>query len=62
MTQKLGNPVFISISKSIEKDKIKILQRIKKSTAKSRITDWMVYFCNILQDALQDSKILPYLP
>jgi Fic family protein len=62
MTQKLGNPVFISISNSIEKDKSKYYSELKKAQRNLELrSGWFtsVIFCRML---FKIQKILPYLP
>lgn len=56
LVEKLKLPVFLSLSKAIEKDKKRYYSELKKAQRDLRITDWMMYFFNILQDALSDSK------
>lgn len=56
LAERLGNPVFISISKAIEKNRAEYYQQLKNAQRGQNITDWVFYFCNILVDALSDSK------
>ena len=56
LAEKLGFPIFISISKTIEKNKIEYYAELKKAQRSLVITDWVFYFFNILQDALKESK------
>ena len=58
LAEKLEMPIFISLSKAIEKDKAKYYQELKKAQRNLKITDWVVYFFNILQSALDDTKNL----
>lgn len=56
LADKLKIPIFISLSKEIEKDKNRYYSELKKAQRNSNITDWVSYFFNILQEALLDSK------
>ncbi|AZA48899.1 Fic family protein [Chryseobacterium carnipullorum] len=56
LSEKLETPVFISISKSIEKDKNRYYEELKQAQRNLEVNSWMLYFCSILQDALLDSK------
>ena len=56
LSEKLGTPVFISISKSIEKDKSRYYEELKLAQRNLEVSSWMLYFCSILQNALLDSK------
>lgn len=58
LAEKLEMPIFISLSKAIEKDKAKYYEELKKAQRSLQITDWVVYFFNILQSALEDTKNL----
>ena len=58
LAEKLEMPIFISLSKAIEKDKAKYYEELKKAQRSLQITDWVVYFFNILQSALDDTKNL----
>ncbi len=56
LAEKLESPVFISISKSIEKSKSSYYNELNSAQRSLEIDHWMMYFCEILQDALSDSK------
>src|SRR5690606_16518570 len=56
LVEKLQLPVFLSLSKAIEKDKKRYYSELKKAQRDLHITDWITYFFHILQDALNDSK------
>lgn len=56
LVEKLQLPVFLSLSKAIEKDKKRYYSELKKAQRNLHITDWIEYFFTILQDALRDSK------
>lgn len=56
LSEKLETPVFVSISKSIEKDKNRYYEELKLAQRNLEVNSWMLYFCSILQDALLDSK------
>ena len=55
-SEKLQIPIFISLSKAIEKYKSKYYSKLKKAQRDLEITDWIHYFFDILNDALKDSK------
>lgn len=56
LAEKLQIPIFISLSKAIEKNKKNYYAELKKAQSNLEIIDWVLYFFNILQDALNDSK------
>lgn len=56
LAEKIETPIFISISKSIQKDKSRYYEELKLAQRNLEIDSWMLYFCSILQDALFDSK------
>lgn len=56
LVDKLQMPIFISLSKAIEKNKKAYYKELKKAQRNLEITDWVIYFLNILKEALQDSK------
>lgn len=56
LAEKLEIPVFISLSKAIEKNKKQYYDELKKAQRKAEITDWIQYFSDILNNALADSK------
>ncbi|MDP2455137.1 MULTISPECIES: Fic family protein [unclassified Kaistella] len=56
LAEKFETPLFISISKSIEKDKTRYYDELKQAQRNLEVSNWMVYFCSILLDALSDSK------
>lgn len=56
LAEKLKMPIFISLSKSIEKDKKRYYSELKKAQRNSHITEWIYYFFEILNEALLDSK------
>lgn len=56
LAEKLQMPVYISLSKAIEKDKNRYYSELKKAQRNSHITDWIYYFLGILNEALLDSK------
>lgn len=56
LAEKFETPIFISISKSIQKDKARYYNELKAAQRNHQVNSWMSYFCYILQDALADSK------
>lgn len=56
LAEKLQIPVFISLSKAIEKDKNLYYSELKKAQRNLQVTDWVIYFFHILQEALNDTK------
>lgn len=56
LAERLEMPVFISLSKAIEKDKNRYYSELKKAQRNSHITDWIYYFLGILNEALLDSQ------
>ena len=56
LAEKLQIPIFVSLSKAIEKNKSKYYSELKKAQRDLEITDWIHYFFDILNDALKDSK------
>ncbi|WP_407401392.1 Fic family protein [Chryseobacterium sp.] len=56
LSEKFDAPIYISISKSIQKDKQRYYNELKTAQRNLHIDSWMRYFCHILQDALLDSK------
>jgi len=58
LAEKLEIPVFISLSKAIEKNKAQYYSELKKAQRDLQITDWVIYFFNILTEAITDTKTL----
>jgi Fic family protein len=56
LAEKLEKPVFLSLSKSIEKNKKAYYLALKNAQRSLFITDWVIYFCTILNQALSDTK------
>ncbi len=56
LAEKLGFQVSISISNSIEKNKKRYYEALKVAQRSLNVTEWIVYFINILQDALLESQ------
>ena len=48
----------MSISSSLQKDKFRYYSELKKAQRRLEITGWMIYFIEILNDALLDSKLI----
>lgn len=58
LSQGLGKPVLLSISKIIESDKNAYYQALKDSQRGLDITEWIRYFINVIITAQRDSKAL----
>lgn len=56
VAEKLDLPIFISLSKAIEKNKAQYYSELKKAQRDLQITDWIIYFFNILSEAVTDTK------
>lgn len=56
LAEKLKKPVFLSLSKVIEKNKKAYYTELKKAQRDMQITDWVVYFCSVMIAALADTK------
>ena len=44
LAEKLGIPIFVGLSKAIEKDKSRYYNELKKAQRNLQITDWVHYF------------------
>ena len=58
LSQSLGKPVLMSISKIIEADKHAYYQALKDAQRGLDITDWITYFIKVIITAQRDSKAL----
>ncbi|MCB4234355.1 DUF4172 domain-containing protein [Kaistella anthropi] len=56
LAEKLKIPIFVGLSKAIEKDKSRYYNELKKAQRNLQITDWVHYFFDILNAALINSK------
>lgn len=56
LAEKLEIPIFVGLSKAIEKDKSRYYNELKKAQRNLQITDWVHYFFDILNAALINSK------
>ncbi|WP_369829049.1 Fic family protein [Flavobacterium sp. 5] len=56
LVEKLDILIFISLSKVIEKNKAQYNSELKKALCDLHITDWIIYFFNILSEAVTDTK------
>ena len=56
LAEKLEMPIFVGLSKAIEKDKSRYYNELKKAQRNLQITDWVHYFFDILNAALINSK------
>ncbi len=58
LMQGLQKPVLLSISKTIEADKKSYYQALKAAQSGLDITEWLMYFINVIIAAQRDSKAL----
>lgn len=58
LSQMLGNPVILSLSKAIEKGKKQYYQQLKRAQRDLDITEWINYFAQVILDAQIDAKEL----
>lgn len=58
ISQGLGQPTLISISKTIEADKNAYYEALKKAQRSNRITPWVAYFVQVIVDAQTESEAL----
>lgn len=56
LSNSLNRPVLLSLSKSIEKDKKRYYQELKRAQRTLETTDWILYFINSAFDAQRDAK------
>lgn len=56
VAEKLEMPIFVSLSKAIQKDKSRYYHELKKAQRNLQITDWVHYFVDILNQAIAESK------
>lgn len=58
LSQGLGKPILLSISKTIESDKNAYYQALKEAQRSLEITSWIAYFIKVIIAAQRDSKAL----
>ena len=58
LLQTIGFPILISLSDSIEKERKQYYKALKIAQRSNDITDWIVYFTNIIIKALDNSEEL----
>ncbi len=58
LSQSLGRPVMLSLSKTIEANKKAYYDALKEAQRGLDITAWMVYFANVILDAQLDAKAM----
>ncbi|MDD4032569.1 MAG: DUF4172 domain-containing protein [Bacteroidales bacterium] len=56
LAEKIEIPVFISLSKCIERNKKRYYEEIKKAQRNLEVTDWVVYFCHLIMEAQEDAR------
>ena len=58
LSQSLGRPIMLSLSKAIEANKIAYYDALKEAQRALDITAWMVYFANVVLAAQRDAKAM----
>lgn len=58
LSQSLGRPIMLSLSKTIEANKKAYYDALKEAQRGLDITAWMVYFANVILDAQRDTKAM----
>ena len=58
LLQTIGSPLLISLSTSIEENKKRYYEALEKGQRSNEITEWLVYFINVILDALDRSEAL----
>jgi Fic family protein len=56
ISQTLGRPVMLSLSKTIERDRTAYYQALKLAQSANEISEWLKYFVNIALQAQLDAK------
>ncbi len=56
LSQGLGQPIVISLSKTIEKNKKAYYQALKQAQRTLDLTEWINYFVDVVLDALRDAE------
>ena len=57
LAQALNRPVLLSLSKAIDRDKKAYYLALQKAQRSNEITDWVIYFLNLLNEAQIDSSL-----
>lgn len=58
LSQSLGRPIMLSLSKTIEANKKAYYDALKEAQRSLNITAWMVYFAGVILDAQRDAKVM----
>jgi len=58
LSQSLGRPVMLSLSKIIERNKTAYYAALKEAQRSSKITAWINYFATVILEAQQDAKAM----
>lgn len=58
LSQSLGGPIMLSLSKTIEANKIAYYDALKEAQSSLDVTSWMVYFTNVVLAAQLDAKAM----
>lgn len=58
LSQGLGRPVLLSLSKAIETNKKAYYKALEEAQGSNEITNWLVYFVNTILDAQEDAEKL----
>lgn len=56
LSQSMGRPVMLSLSKIIEGDKAAYYRELKEAQRSLEITDWVNYFASVILEAQRDAK------
>ena len=56
LAERLDMPIFLNISHAIELDKKKYYEEIKKAQRDLNVSNWIVYFCDVLLSAIKNTK------
>src|SRR5690606_25967136 len=56
--QSLGRPIMLSLSKTIEANKITYYDALKEAQSSLDVTSWMDYFTNVVLAAQLDAKAM----
>ena len=58
LSQGLGRPILLSLSKTIEANTRPYYESLKAAQRSNKITDWICYFLNVILEAQVDAKLM----
>lgn len=58
LSQSLGYPVMLSLSKITEQNKTAYYAALKEAQRSLEITDWMIYFSSVILEAQRDARLM----